>query len=156
MDANDPVTRRALLATVASVGGASVAGCLGGDSREVYEGEEFVADDPDYGGWLAAAGHEGTVDWTDEDEVTVLVGTGREGMYFGPAAARIDRETSVVWEWTGDGGRHNVVANDGEFASDQYAKEGATFERSFDELGTYRYVCEPHERRGMKGVVDVV
>jgi plastocyanin len=34
-------------------------------------------------------------------------------------------------------------------------KEGESFEMSFDEPGTYRYFCIPHEDDGMKGEIVV-
>ncbi|MCU4971867.1 halocyanin domain-containing protein [Halobacteria archaeon AArc-m2/3/4] len=163
------VRRRTVLelATVAGISGL-LAGCLGdgGYDEEVYEGETLVDDEPEYDGFLSDVDYPGTVDWTgenaggsesDEDAaVTVLVGSGDNGMYFGPAAIRIDRGTTVRWEWTGDGGPHDVVDTDGAFESGQTPREGHTFDHTFDETGTYTYICRPHETQGMKGVVDVV
>jgi halocyanin-like protein len=64
--------------------------------------------------------------------------------------------TTVVWEWTGEGGAHNVVAEDGTFDSGETVTEaGTTFEYTFEEAGTYTYVCTPHEAVGMKGAVYV-
>ncbi|WP_255169574.1 halocyanin domain-containing protein [Natrononativus amylolyticus] len=155
MDANTQ-PRRAVLVGVAAGALGTLAGCLGDDDEDsYYEGEEFVDDEPEYDGTLESVDHPGTVDWTGEDEVTVAVGTGREGMGFAPRAIRIDAGTTVVWEWTGDGGRHDVVDTDGAFDSGQSAAEGHTFEYAFDEPGTYTYVCVPHEHRGMVGGVDV-
>lgn len=152
------VTRRAVLTVAGTVGAASVAGCLGSDpDHGVFDDVEFVDDEPDYDGWLDdAVTHEGTVDRTGEQEVTVLVGTGEEGMGFGPAAIRVDAGTTVVWEWTGEGGVHDVVHTDREFESEGKLNAGATFSHTFEEPGTYAYSCRPHERRGMKGAVDVV
>jgi plastocyanin len=38
------------------------------------------------------------------------------------------------------------------------AEEGSdvTFEHTFEETGTYRYLCVPHESLGMVGAVHVV
>lgn len=149
-------SRRQLLvgATAGAVG--AVAGCLGDDSEdEYYEGEEFVDDEPGYDGYLDDVEYPGTVDWTGRDEVTVDVGTGREGMGYAPRSVRIDAGTTVVWEWTGDGGRHDVVDTDGAFESDESAEAGHTFEHTFEKPGEYAYFCTPHEHRGMKGGVEV-
>ncbi|MFC4249758.1 halocyanin domain-containing protein [Natribaculum luteum] len=153
------VTRRSALKLASGIGVASLSGCMGsgGDEYDVFEGEEFVAEEPDYDGWLSdAVSHEGTVDWTGRDEVTVLVGVGSEWMGFGPAAIRIDAGTTVVWEWTGKGGGHNVVDTDGTFESPMEIEEGKTFEYTFEKAGIYTYFCRPHQHRGMKGAVDVV
>lgn len=169
MDSSENVRRRTVLelAAVSGIGG-FLAGCLGNDGydEEVYEDETLVDDEPEYGGFLADVDYPGTVDWTgerkndsgadgDSEAVTVLVGSG-SGVHFGPAAIRIDRGTTVRWEWTGDGGPHDVVHTDGAFESGQTHREGHTFEHAFDETGTYTYICRPHETQGMKGVVDVV
>ena len=61
----------------------------------------------------------------------------------------------MVWEWTGEGGTHNVVAEDGPFESETVDGDGHTFEHTFDAVGTYRYVCTPHRSLGMKGAVVV-
>jgi hypothetical protein len=70
---------------------------------------------------------------------------------------RISPGTTVVWEWTGAGGGHNVVAEDGTFSSgeDYVSEAGYTYEYTFESEGTYRYVCVPHETLGMKGAVVV-
>ncbi|WP_276255344.1 halocyanin domain-containing protein [Halomontanus rarus] len=175
MVSSENVRRRTVL-ELAAASGISVllAGCLGGGGydEEVYEDETLVDDEPEYGGFLADVDYPGTVDWTSEGgeggesdstgddggarTVTVLVGTGSNAMRFGPAAIRLDRGTTVRWEWTGNGGPHDVVDTDGAFESGQTHREGHTFEHAFDETGTYTYICRPHETQGMKGVVDVV
>ncbi|OYR81888.1 halocyanin, partial [Halorubrum sp. E3] len=59
------------------------------------------------------------------------------------------------WEWTGQGGSHNVAATEGAFESDTVGDEGHTFEQTFEDSGTYTYVCTPHEAVGMKGAIYV-
>ncbi|WP_434521939.1 halocyanin domain-containing protein [Halorubrum sp. AS12] len=113
-----------------------------------------------YDGWLeGVSNYDGTHDYRGQDEVTVEVGAGENGLRFGPAAILIDPGATVVWEWTGQGGGHNVVANDGAFESGEpVAEEGTTFEHTFEDASEgdrFRYVCEPHEGAGMKGVVAV-
>jgi len=112
-----------------------------------------------YDGWLDDVdNYDGTHDYTGQDEVTVAVGA-VDGLKFGPAAILIDPGTTVVWEWTGEGGAHNVVADDETFNSgDPVSEEGATFEYTFDDASdgdTFNYLCVPHEAVGMKGVVAI-
>ncbi|MFC6614081.1 halocyanin domain-containing protein [Halopenitus salinus] len=109
-----------------------------------------------YDGWLEdVSNYEGTVDHTGEDEVTVTVGAGN-GLLFDPPAILVDPGTTVVWEWSGQGGQHNVVHADGDaFGSELTEEAGYTFEHVFEEEGTFPYSCEPHETVGMKGVVAV-
>jgi plastocyanin len=64
--------------------------------------------------------------------------------------------TTVRWEWTGDGGAHNVVAEDGTFDSGSpEAGDTAAFEYTFTDVGSHIYACKPHEALGMKGVITV-
>jgi halocyanin-like protein len=98
---------------------------------------------------------EGVVDWTDRDEGTVVVGGGDDGLSFTPAIVRITPGTTVVWEWSGEGGGHNVVETDGAFESELGQEEGVTFEHTFEESGAYLYYCAPHRALGMKGAVIV-
>jgi halocyanin-like protein len=64
--------------------------------------------------------------------------------------------TTVTWEWTGEGGAHNVVHEDGDFDSGSAVdSDSETYEYTFDSTGTYEYYCSPHETVGMKGVVVV-
>ena len=101
--------------------------------------------------------YEGVIDQTGQSEVRVQVGTEANGGPFGfdPAAIRVDPGTTVVWEWTGEGGVHNVAEVDGDFESELIDEEGATFEHTFETDGVSRYVCAPHEAMGMKGAVVV-
>jgi len=110
----------------------------------------------DYDGWLEDVdNYEGTVDYRGQDEVTVAVGAGN-GLLFSPPAILVDAGTTVVWEWTGEGGQHNVVDNGERFASELVEEGGHTFEQAFEEEGTVvQYLCQPHESVGMKGVVAV-
>ncbi|MGM0605943.1 MAG: halocyanin domain-containing protein [Halobacteriota archaeon] len=144
-------TRRRLLAT-AGAGLLALAGCTGEDGGS---GEDLESDV--YGDWFEhASAYEGTEDRTGEDAVTVRVGSGDNGLGFSPAAVRVSVGTTVVFEWTGRGGVHNVVEENEAFASPNEAAEGATFEHTFADVGVYRYECTPHEHLGMVGAVDVV
>ena len=87
----------------------------------------------------------------------VGAGSGSSGSIenaFLPAAIEIAPGTTVEWAWVGDGGRYNVVAKDGSFASGYHIEQGATFTHTFEDSGVTRYHSESHE--GMKGVVDVI
>lgn len=141
-DADRAVTRREV-ATAGVVFG--LAGCL-----ESTEGGP-------YDGFLATANNfDDVVDRTGQSEVSVSVGAGERGLAFGPAAVQVSPDTTVVWEWTGTGGRHNVVHENGAFESELFVSEGQTFTHSFADPGVFKYVCEPHETQGMLGVVEVV
>lgn len=146
--------RRAFLATV-TAGSLALAGCTGGSGQRSAAGSSDGA----YDGWFQGVeNYDGTVDETGSDEVVVKVGTQANGggFGFGPAAVEVSVGTTVVWEWTGAGGTHNVVAEDGSFESAYARNQGETFEHTFDEAGTYRYYCQPHINMGMKGAVRVV
>ncbi|WP_049893780.1 halocyanin domain-containing protein [Salinarchaeum sp. Harcht-Bsk1] len=165
MDADLPSTRaasfdrRTVLAATGSAVAAALAGCLGGGGPSATSDDwEYLEDGPDYGGWFDDTGNfEGTVDWTGRDSVTIDVGAGDDGRLFAPPAVRVDAGTTITWEWSGAGGPHNVVAEDGSFDSGSSTASGdATYEYTPESTGTYRYVCVPHESMGMVGAVDVV
>jgi len=143
-------TRRTLLS---SASGAAAAGAVAGASTP------GLAQERPYGGYLGDTSNFGgtTVDMTGRSEVTVSVGAeGNDGVFaFSPPAIRVDPGTTVVWEWTGQGGSHNVVDEDGAFESELASEEGATFEQTFEDAGLARYYCSPHRGLGMKGVVAV-
>ena len=130
-------TRRQLLAVTGAASMAGIAGCTGA----LLPGDD--------------GGEAETVDRTGEEIVAVAVGADG-GFAFAPASVRVDVGTTVVWEWTGVGGSHNVVDRGGAFESGLAAAEGHTFEHEFGTAGTYDYVCTPHQTRDMEGTVAVV
>jgi len=98
------------------------------------------------------------VDETGSSEISLSVGAG-EGLAFEPPAVLVDSGTTITWEWTGEGGAHNVQsASDSatEFTSGS-AQEGAdvTFSQTFEESGNQLYFCNPHQAVGMYGAVIV-
>ena len=143
------IERRTFLKGAASVAGVALAGTGATAS---------VAAQSTFDGWFDdVSNYDGVVDRTGESEVTVEVGASGNGgnFAFGPAAVRVDPGTTVVWEWTGNGGSHNVVADDGSFESEMVGDAGHTFEQTFEQAGVSKYVCTPHETMGMKGAVVV-
>jgi|SRR6056297_2837267 len=135
-------SRRVLLAAAGTATAAALAGCAG-------------AVLPGAGTTGGGATDDERVDLTGEATVTVAVGADG-GFSYAPAHVRVDAGTTVVWEWTGRGGGHDVYAVDGSFASEILAGAGHTFERRFDDPGVREYVCTPHQTRGMRGSVEVV
>ncbi len=112
----------------------------------------------EFDGWFDNVdNYDGVVDRTGEEEITVQVGSQANGggFGFGPAAVAVSPGTTVVWEWTGEGGSHDVQADDGSFASEMVGDAGHTFSHTFDETGTTKYYCMPHKTMGMKGAVVV-
>lgn len=124
----------------------------GSDGEFVDEEEE-----PDYGEFVDdIPNYEGTLDLRGEGSAEIAVGAGDQGLLFEPAAIMVDPGTEVVWEWTGEGGEHNVVSESGEeFESDLTDEEGFVFEHTLEEPGVTEYVCVPHEAQGKKGVIAV-
>jgi halocyanin-like protein len=123
------------------------------EEAELLDEEE----EPDYGDFMDdVPNYEGTYDYRGEEEVQVLVGAGDNGLEFEPAAIMVDPGTTVVWEWTGEGGAHDVVSQEGEeLESELVDEEGHTYEHTFEEPGETLYVCTPHEAQGKKGAVAV-
>lgn len=149
----DTATRRQLLSAIGATAVVGVAGCTS-------QGAETAESGP-YDGVLARANNvdaESPTDRTDAESVTVAVGVGQQGFAFGPAAVQVSPGTTVIWEWTGEGGGHNVVADaeDPAFVSELRAEAGYTFEHTFTDPGVYTYYCSPHRGYGMIGVVEVI
>jgi halocyanin-like protein len=145
-------TRREMLAGTGALVGA---GLLGSPllARPVRAAEET-----DLTEWFAKTDGAGTVvDATGEDEVVVQVGTAGNGGDFGfaPPVVRVDPGATVTWEWTGNGGSHNVVAEDGSFESEYYSEAGATFSAETPASGVVPYACAPHSPMGMRGALVV-
>ncbi|WP_415380630.1 halocyanin domain-containing protein [Halosimplex sp. TS25] len=146
------------LAGVAATGGL-FAGCQGGNGDGDGEDRPFLDPEPNYRGWFDdVSNYEGTVDYRDESEVSVEVGVeGGIGFFkFGPPAIAVSPGTEVTWEWTGQGGAHNVVAEQERFDSgDPVDADDETFSYTFESPAVYRYLCEPHESQAMLGAVFV-
>jgi halocyanin-like protein len=116
---------------------------------------------PDWGGYLDGIDG-GYQDMRGSSEVTVEVGAQGNGgaLAFAPAGIWVDPGTTVTWEWTGEGGGHNVIAEEGPASLDSgapVAEAGETYEHTFseEEAGITKYYCAPHEALGMLGAVAV-
>ncbi len=141
-------------------GGDDSGGDSGGDESDGDSGgsDSGGSESMSFDGWFDNVGnYDGVVDETGSSEVTVEVGAeGNNGAFaFGPAAVKVSKGTKVVWEWTGEGGSHNVAAEGGEFKSETVGEEGHTFLHTFDSTGKFKYACTPHEAMGMKGAIVV-
>jgi len=103
------------------------------------------------------AGYDGTLtDRTGRDTATIRGGAGN-GLAFDPVVVLVDAGTEITWEWTGQGGVHNVRVTDGpaEFESTLTDEAGHTFSQTLSEPGNYLYTCAPHQELGMRGVIIV-
>jgi len=146
----------ATVAAGATVGAAQPAAAAGGG------GEEGGAEVPDYGSFLDDAnGFDGSnvEDVRGEDSVTIEVGAGG-GYAFDPAAIWVSPGTTITWEWTGEGGGHNVVPEEGpaSFEHEDTVSEGGytyEYEVTEEDAGITTYYCNPHKGQGMKGGVAV-
>ncbi len=171
--ANRLSRRRYLIGTGAAVTLGTLAGCADDEEPDADDGTGNGDDEDGAGGngsdvpatiddYLDGAElYDGTIaDHTGEDEVVVDVGAGDIGFAFAPPAIRIDSGTTVRWEWTGEGGAHNVDSTEesaADFSSgDAVDDAGETFEQSFDDDGIQLYECTPHVANGMLGAIDVI
>ncbi|MFB6143438.1 MAG: halocyanin domain-containing protein [Halorientalis sp.] len=151
--------RRDFIRTAGATAGSTAAIAAGAGTAAAAEegGSGGGGGTPDLGGYLDGANnYDGTVvDKTGQDEVTIQVGAGN-GLAFGPAAVHVDAGATVVWEWTGEGGAHNVVGENRDFRSGPPVGEaGHTYSRTFEQDGIVKYYCQPHRALGMLGVVVV-
>lgn len=150
---NHRMSRRSFISGVAgAAGGAAGSGVA---TAQAQGGSGPI----DYGGWFEDVGYwnEQTADQTGQGTVTVAVGgDANNSLSFTPVAVHIDPGTTIEWRWTGNGGAHNVVAEDDSFTSGEpVAQAGTTFTQTFDGEGITNYYCQPHRTQGMKGAVAV-
>jgi len=89
------------------------------------------------------------------EEVTVQVGAGDQGLAFDPTLLWVDPGTTITFEWTGNGGAHNVQNVEGPASldsGDPVGEEGYTYEyeTSEEDVGiTHYHHCVPHTAVGM-------
>lgn len=126
------------------------AGDSGPDENVPTEAHEYLTENE-------ANLYEGSMeDMTGQDAVTIMNGAGT-GFAFDPPLVQIDPGTEVTWEWTGEGGAHNVSSTEPsatEFRSGDPMIEG-TWSHTFEEAGFQSYHCEPHSGSGMHGAIVV-
>jgi halocyanin-like protein len=157
------VSRRGFLRAAAGVG--AVAGATGTAGATAEDNESRSSGSggselPDFGGYLGSANNGDAVeDVRGTEEVTVEVGAGSQGYAFAPAGIWIDTGTTVNFEWTGEGGAHNVVATEDATADldsgGAEATTGVAYEYTFEEGGITNYYCNPHQSAGMLGAIAV-
>jgi halocyanin-like protein len=98
-------------------------------------------------------------DFTGQEQVTVAVGGGDTGLAFSPLAIVVDPGTKIVWEWTGEGGAHNVVSageSASEFRSGEVVQSSdETYTQTLSTPGAHLYYCLPHQTVGMHGAIVV-
>ncbi|UVE49473.1 halocyanin domain-containing protein [Haloferax larsenii] len=129
------------------------------------KGAVVVTDPPSTGyeavdEWMInTSNFDGTVtDETGSETASIRVGTpGNSGNFaFDPPVLKVSTGTTITWEWTGNGGGHNVVFQEADIDSGEIATDsGETFKQTFETTGTYRYACEPHKGIAMKGALIV-
>ncbi|MFA9517661.1 plastocyanin/azurin family copper-binding protein [Halopenitus sp. H-Gu1] len=140
----------AVAATTAATGSAAAQEDGEGGGGEVRPVWPSSVEDANLGTYQDARG---------QDEVTISVGAGEQGLSFDPTKTWVDPGATVTWEWTGDGGAHNTESVEGpaEWQSEITAEEGFTFEyeTSEDDVGITHYRCAPHAQVGMHGGLAV-
>jgi halocyanin-like protein len=151
---SDDVSRRAFMRTA---GGAAAAAGAATATAGTAAAQEVEPD------WPSAASGGNVGSYTDargQDSVTISVGAGDQGLAFDPTLVWVDEGTTITWEWTGAGGSHNVVAQEGPASLDSgqaVGEEGATYEyeTSGEDAGITHYACVPHISVGMHGGIAV-
>lgn len=170
--------RRTVLRTVGGLATASTA-ALAGCAQEEPDLEDAVetlpgSDYPSVENWLTGTevggedeSYDGEIaDLRGQDQAGVSVGAegNGDGFAFDPSAVAVSPGAEVRWQWTGQGGQHNVHAapdeqlgeSDYEFSfGEPQAGEDVTYSFAFDEAGVALYHCTPHLSAGMKGAVVV-
>ena len=95
-------------------------------------------------------------------EREVIVGPEGE-LVFDPETVEVTPGSTVTWVWESD--NHNVVPDgelpegaswEGTGGDSETFDTGYEYSHTFEELGTYDYVCVPHASVGMVGAVEVV
>jgi halocyanin-like protein len=120
---------------------------------------------PSVDDWLAGVDRfDGTVtDRTGTDRTTVTAGAAGNGGHFSfdPLVTKVSAGTTVAWEWTGEGGAHNVAFDEraGDAADadpiEVQTEPGVHYEETVDEPGVYLYYCAPHQSLGGRGALIV-
>ena len=144
---------------VRTAGGATAAVAASAGATGTAAAQEVQPDWPSG----AADGNGGSyTDARGQDEVTVSVGAGSDGLAFDPTLVWVDEGATIVFEWTGAGGSHNVQTVDGGGpaaldSGNPVGEEGATYEyeTGSEDAGITHYHCVPHTAVGMHGGIAV-
>jgi len=138
---------------VRTAGGATAAVAAGAGATGTAAAQEVQ---PDWPSGVTGGNLGSSLDARGESEVTVAVGAGESGLAFDPTQLWVDPGTTITFEWTGNGGAHNVqTVEDGGPASldsgDPVGEEGYTYEYEVTEedVGITHYHCVPHTAVGM-------
>lgn len=157
--------RRSYLRVVGTaVGGtATMAGCLGAP-----QGQEGTPTPESDGTPTTTPTPEETPGGGGSNATTVAMVTDGDQNYFDPIGLFVEQGTTVTWQI--DSGAHSSTAyQEGNgpaqttripegaeaWNSDILSEQGATFEHTFETVGTYDYFCIPHKTLGMVGRVVV-
>jgi halocyanin-like protein len=144
---------------VRTAGGATAAVAASAGATGTAAAQEVQPD------WPSGASSGNVGSYTDargQDEVTISVGAGSNGLAFDPTLVWVDEGTTITWEWTGAGGSHNVQTVDGGGpaslnSGEAVGEEGYTYEyeTSGEDAGITHYHCVPHTAVGMHGGIAV-
>lgn len=74
------------------------------------------------------------------------------GFAFGPDALTVKVGDTVTWA-NSDGATHTVTGKEGDTLKSEDLKTDATYEVTFDEAGTFEYMCKFHPN--MQGTITV-
>jgi plastocyanin len=118
--------------------GLVVAGCGGDDDDDGGGGGAATTEQPADGGGGGGGG--------GGAEVTM------EGIAFKPAEVTVAVGDTVTWT-NNDSAGHDVTGDDFKSGDPGGIAQGDTFEHTFDQAGTFDYVCTVHP--GMEGTVKV-
>ncbi|MFC7186174.1 halocyanin domain-containing protein [Halorubrum yunnanense] len=153
---SDDVSRRAFMRTM---GGATAAAGAATATAGTAAAQEVQ---PDWPSGVTGGNLGSYQDARGGSEVSVAVGGGDGGLAFDPTQLWVDPGTTITFEWTGNGGAHNVQTVEGggpaDLASgDPVGEEGATYEYEVTEedVGITHYHCVPHTAVGMHGGLAV-
>jgi len=94
-----------------------------------------------------------TVDARGEDEVEISI----DDFLFEQTVVTIDAGTTVTWTNNGNAGHDVVSASESPMSGldSSLLGNGDTYSFTFDEAGTYEYICTPHPNQ-MRAVIEVV
>ena len=144
---------------VRTAGGATAAATASAGATGTAAAQEVQ---PDWPSGVTSGNLGSYQDARGEDAVTVSVGAGEGGLAFDPTQLWVDPGTTITFEWTGNGGAHNVQTVDGGGpasldSGNPVGDEGTTYEYEVTEedAGITHYHCVPHTAVGMHGGLAV-